>query len=56
MIWTKIDSWSHTEDYAQDRDRVVFKTKNNKLMITNRFVDEWLIEKYGLTHFIILPL
>lgn len=52
--WISIDLWDRGSA-LHDRDRVVFKTKNEKLFVTKRFVDEWLINKYMLTHFIILP-
>ena len=36
-------------------DIVVYLTKNGKLFITHHRCDEWLINKYNLTHYIVLP-
>lgn len=54
-IWNEIGLFYKDESAIANRNRVVFSTKNGKLFFSLRPVDSWLIEKYAIDRYIILP-
>lgn len=52
--WSDIGTLSDTV-YAFNRYRIVFKTKNGKLILITRDLQQWHIDKYAITEYIILP-
>lgn len=55
-VWVDVNILKDKEPcFNSDRNRFVFRTKKKKTFVTQRNVDEWLIDKYQLDKFIILP-
>lgn len=50
MEWINLNEQTPHNDAS-----VVYLTGNGKLFITHHRCDVWLIQKYNLTHYIVLP-
>lgn len=55
IMWTKIDIDHMPPEAYIFKHRLVFKTVNGKTMIVHRPLDKWLVDKYSLEYYIILP-
>lgn len=55
-FWFDIDFFSNEEfGVLANSNRCIFRTKKGRLFVTKRLVDNWLIDKYQLDKFLILP-